>query len=37
MKKISILAGGVFALAALSACDYLDLEPLDTIGTDPVL
>ena len=34
MKKISILAGGVFALAALSACDYLDLEPLDTIGTD---
>ena len=34
MKKISILAGGVFALAALSACDYLDLEPLDAIGTD---
>ena len=34
MKKLSILTGGVFALAALSACDYLDLEPLDAIGTD---
>ena len=34
MKKISILAGGVFALAALSACDYLDLEPLDAVSSD---
>lgn len=34
MKKISILAGGLFALAAVSSCDYLDLEPLDVIGSD---
>ena len=36
MKKrnISMLAGGVFALAALSACDFLDKEPLDAIGSN---
>lgn len=34
MKKISILAGGLFVLAAVSSCDYLDLEPLDAIGSD---
>lgn len=34
MKKISLLAGGLFALAAVSSCDYLDLEPLDAIGSD---
>ena len=33
MKKLSILGGCLFALA-LTGCDYLDREPLDSIGKE---
>ena len=33
MKKITILGGCLFALA-LTGCDYLDREPMDSIGKD---